>query len=208
MTDSPILTLVLFAGAAYLAKLWYDDYRKADSGQPHPRALPGATSASLKLVWIGVVGAIVLVAIETIGENSLGVSHEQSDIKAIALLTMVGAGIIEEIIFRGYLVVQSRGRSWLLASIIGFSLLFALLHYQYYITLSHNEDNLVLEINIGAKESWSLFILFINSLWFYSLRFLKWNPARSLLPCFAAHIASNVAVFFIKLGQGHVTGLW
>ena len=208
MTDSPILTLVLFAGAVYLAKLWYDDYRKADSGDPNPRPLPGATGASLKLIWIGIIGAILLVAVETAGEISLGVSAEQSDIRAIALLTMIGAGIIEEIIFRGYFVIQTRGRAWLLSSIIGFSILFALLHYQYYINLTQHEETWTLTIDIGAKEGWSLFILFINSVWFYSLRFLKWNPTRSLLPCFLAHIASNAAVFIVKLAQGHVTGLW
>lgn len=208
MTDSLILTLVLFCGAVYLAKLWYDDYRAADCGNPNPRALPGATAASLKLVWIGAIGAVLLVAIETLGENSLDVSSQQSDIRAIALLTMLGAGILEEVIFRGYLVVQTRGRTWLIASIIGFSLLFSLLHYQYYIDLIQQDDGWVLQVEIGAKEGWSLLILFANSLWFYSLRFLRWNPTRSLLPCFVAHISSNLAVFLVKLVQGHVTGLW
>ena len=208
MTDSPLLIIVLFAAAVYLAKIWYDDYRAADSGKPNPKALPGATNASLKLVWIGIAGAIALVAIETVGEISLGVSDEQSDIKAIALLSLIGAGILEEVIFRGYLVIQSKGRAWLVASIVGFSLIFALLHYQYYMDLSKEGDDWILQIEIGAKEGWTLLILFVNALWFYSLRFLKWNPTRSLLPCFVAHIASNICVFVVKLAQGHVVGLW
>lgn len=208
MTESPLLILVLFAGAAYLAKLWYDDYRATNSGNPNPRALPGATSASLKLIWIGVFGAIILVGIETVGEISLGVSEDQTDIPAILLLSMIGAGILEEIIFRGYLAIQSKGRNLLILSVIGFSLLFALLHYQYYIDYSNEGDYATLTIKLGLKESWSLMILFVNSLWFYSLRFLKWNPNRSLMPCFSAHIASNIAVFVVKLAQGHVVGLW
>jgi hypothetical protein len=53
-----------------------------------------------------------------------------------------------------------------------------------------------------------LLLLFLNSIWFYTLRFCKWNPRHSLLPCFAAHIASNVMVFVVKLAQGHVTSLY
>ena len=205
MTESPILTIIVFAAALYLLRLWYADYRSSGSGEPNPGALPGATPASPGIVWIGVAGALGLVAIETLGEIFLGISEEQSDIKAIALFSLIAAGIIEEVIFRGYLVVQKHGRGWLIVSVIGFSLLFTLLHYQYYTDFDGSGDGI---IHIGTKEGWTLLLLFLNAIWFYSLRLCKWNPQKSLLPCFAAHISSNLAVFVVKLVQGHVTGLW
>jgi hypothetical protein len=50
--------------------------------------------------------------------------------------------------------------------------------------------------------------LFVGSLWFYAVRFARFNPQRSLLPCFAAHAAKNLGVIIIKLLQGHLVGAW
>ena len=208
MSDSPLLVLLVFAGALYLAKLWLDDFRAARTGQPNPKALPGATAAPVAAIMIGVIGALVLVGVETAGELALGVSEEQTDITAIFLLAMIGAGILEEVIFRGYLVVTGKGRKLLVLSIVGASLLFALLHYQYYMEFSMEGTNRQLTILLEGKPLWSLLLLFLNSLWFYTVRFFKWNPGYSLLPCFAAHIASNLGVFVVKMVQGHVTGLY
>lgn len=202
------MTLVLFAGACYLFKLWLDDFRSWKAGNPNERALPGATSAPVIALWIGGIGAVLLVLVETGGELLLGVSAEQSDITAIFLLAMVGAGVLEEVLFRGYLVVQNKGRAILLGSIVGFSLLFALLHYQYYTEIPDEGSIADLSFRIDAKSLWSLLLLFLNSLWFYAVRFFKWNPHHSLLPCFVAHISSNVGVFLVKLVQGHVIGLY
>jgi membrane protease YdiL (CAAX protease family) len=121
---------------------------------------------------------------------------------------MVGAGILEEVLFRGYLVVQNRGRNILILSVIGFSLLFALAHYQYYTEVPEEGSWRDFSFVIDSKSLWSLLLLFLNSLWFYWLRFTRWNPHNSLLPCFVAHIASNVGVFVVKLVQGHVNGLY
>jgi len=208
MSDSPLLVLIVFAGAVYLFKLWLDDFRAARAGSPNPKALPGATAAPLAAILIGTAGAVALVAVETAGELAMGVSEEQTDIAALFLLAMIGAGILEEVIFRGYFVIAGKGRKLLLLSIIGFSLLFALLHYQYYMEFSSDGSARQLTITLESKQLWSLLLLFLNSLWFYTVRFFKWNPQHSLLPCFAAHIASNVAVFVVKLAQGHVTTLY
>jgi membrane protease YdiL (CAAX protease family) len=208
MSDSPILTIALFIGAAYLFKLWLHDYRLFQQGNPGRQALPGATPASLTALWIGAVGAILLVLLETGGEIALGVSEQQSDITAIFLLAMIGAGVIEEILFRGYLVVTGKGRALLVGSIVGFSLLFALLHYQYYTEIPEDGSLMDLSLVIDPKSAWTLLLLFLNSLWFYTVRFFKWNPQHSLLPCFVAHISSNVAVFVVKALQGHVTALF
>ena len=208
MSDSPLLILIVFAGALYLAKLWRDDYLCLKAGEPNPRALPGATPVPAIALVIAAVGAVVLVLIETGGELALGVSSEQTDIAAVFLFAMVGAGILEEVIFRGYLVITKRGKVFLVGSIIAFSLLFALLHFQYYARMEDTADGKTLILELNSKSGWSLLLLFLNSLWFYAVRFFKWNPRQSLLPCFVAHIASNVAVFVVKLLQGHVTTLY
>jgi membrane protease YdiL (CAAX protease family) len=208
MSDSPLFTIVLFAGAVYLFKLWLDDYRAAKAGNPNERALPGATAAGMTAVGIAVLGALILLAVETGGEIALGVSDQQSDITVIFLLAMVGAGVIEEIVFRGYVVIDKKGRNLLLLSIFGASLVFSLAHYQYYTEIPEEGSLMDLTFVFDPKSLWSLFILFLNSLWFYTVRFFKWNPAHSLIPCFAAHIASNGGVFVVKAVQGHVTGLY
>jgi membrane protease YdiL (CAAX protease family) len=205
MTDSPLVVIALFAGALYLFKLWRDDLLAARSGNPNPRALPGASGAPAAALWIAAGGAIALLLLETGGEYALGVSAQQSDITALFLLAMIGAGVIEEIVFRGYLVVQNRGRAALIASIVGFSLLFSLAHYQYYTEIPEEGSWRDASLVFDPKSLWSLLLLFLNSLWFYTVRFYKWNPTQSLLPCFVAHIASNVGVFVVKAMQGHVT---
>jgi hypothetical protein len=206
MSESPLLSLLLFAGALYLLKLWLDDYRTWQSGNPSVKALPGATSVSATALVIASIGAIFLVAVETAGEYALGVSEEQSQIAVLFLLPMLGAGVLEEILFRGYLVVTARGRTVLALSCVLFSALFALLHYQYYLEIPEEGSIFNASLDLNAKSLWSLLLLFLNSLWFYAVRFATWNPNRSLLPCFVAHISSNLAVFLVKAAQGHVTG--
>ncbi|MGC9450556.1 MAG: CPBP family glutamic-type intramembrane protease [Oceanipulchritudo sp.] len=208
MSDSPILILIVFAGALYLLKLWREDLLAEQTGHPNPRALPGAAPVPAIALWIGGIGAVLLVLLETAGELALGVSAEQTDITFLFLFAMVGAGVLEEVLFRGYLVVSNKGRKLLISSIIGFSLLFALLHFQYYTEIPEEGAWWEFQFAIDTKAGWSLLLLFLNSLWFYTVRFFKWNPRHSLLPCFVAHVASNLGVFLVKLLQGHVTGLY
>ena len=74
MTDNPLFQLLLIAAALYVAKLYLDDLRAARGGTPNPNALPGAVPARTAAIWIGIVGGLVLVTVETIGEIKLGVS--------------------------------------------------------------------------------------------------------------------------------------
>ncbi|MEX0322858.1 MAG: CPBP family glutamic-type intramembrane protease [Puniceicoccaceae bacterium] len=208
MFDSPLMILVFCAAALYCLKIWREDYLSARRGSPNPRALPGATGVPAIAIWVGVIGAILLVLLETAGEIHLGVSSQQTTIPAIALLSMLAAGIIEEIIFRGYIIIDKRGTNMLIASAMVFSLIFALLHYQYYTEIPEDGNWRDMSLVIDSKSLWSLFLLYLNSLWFYTVRFFRLNPQHSLLPCFAAHIASNFAVFMVKLAQGHVVGWW
>lgn len=207
MNDSPLIVLLLAAGAGYIFKLWWEDATAARKGKPNPRALPGAAFTNSGAILIAAIGALVLVGVETGGELALGVSAEQSTIVSYFLLAMIAAGILEELVFRGYLVITQKGTAVLIASAVGFSLLFSLAHVQYYTESAEGSAWYEFEFLITAKSAWTLLLLFLNSLWFYYVRFMPVNPTRSLLPCFAAHIASNIGVFLVKLVQGHVTWL-
>ena len=211
MTDSPVGILLSCGVGLLLGYWWWQDFSSARKGNPSARPLPGATSSSLSWISLGVLGAVLLTALETAGEIALGISAEQKDITVLFLGAMLAAALVEEVIFRGYLVVAGKGRALLLGSIFAASLLFALGHdflWQY----TQPEDAAWWEfwrgfsLNFSLKGWFSFGTVFLVSLYFYLLRFHPRNPARSLLPCFAAHAARNLAVFAIKLAQGHVVG--
>ncbi len=208
MNDDPLLSIIVIGLAAYVFHIWFSDFKAHRKGEPHPKALPGAFPASWKPVIIGIAGAFALVGIETLGEYRLDVVSEQSTVSWLFLLVSISAGFIEELVFRGYLVVRGRGVFLRVSAIVLFSALFALGHVQYYLDWAEDAAWHEFTFSITAKSSWTLLLLFLNSLWFYTLRFLPSNPERSLIPCFAAHIASNIAVFLVKLAQGHVSGLY
>lgn len=203
--------ILFYAGIAlYVVHLYRADYLAEKSGEPNPKPLPGATSAPGSLYLIGMIGALLILAIETYGEIALGISAEQSDMVWFFVFATLGAGILEEVIFRGFLVVENRGHFLLVASCLLFSLLFALFH-PYLWELDYPEGvrawqfwladfNLILT----PKAFFTTSILFLNSLWFYALRFGRWNQNRSLFPCMLAHSASNLGVFVVKWAQGHV----
>jgi hypothetical protein len=201
--ENPWLLLLLLAGGGGLGRWWFDDYRAAQRGAPRPGALPGATAAPGWLVVLAVAGALALLAAETAGEYALGISGEQSRMTVLfGLYTLAAAGI-EEVVFRGYLVIEHRGRAALLAGIAGASAGFALLHPFLW---EWREGSLVW--HAGTKAWFSTGAVFAGSLWFYAVRFLPGNPGRSLLPCVAAHAAKNLGVFAIKYAQGFVSGWW
>lgn len=202
MFDSPLLVLGAFGVAAYLFHLWWADYRAECRGTPNRGAFPGATPVGLVWAVIAVVGSLLLVALETGGEYALGVVSEQSTLPAIALLSLIAAGFGEELVFRGYVFYDRRGPRVLWLSIFAASAVFALFHYQYYTVETEDGGR---ELLLNTKAAWSLGLLFLNSLWFYYLRFSSHNPTRSLIPCILAHLASNLAIYVIKAFQGFVT---
>ena len=132
----------------------------------------------------------------------MGLTAEQSTMPAYYLIAIVCAGIVEEVLFRGYCVVQSKGRKAFYASVVFFSLVFALIHGH---LLAEAPDGSGYRLTFAIAPMWWTFILIVNSLWWYAVRFLPQNKNRSLLPCFAGHIASNLAVFVIKLAQGYIS---
>lgn len=201
--DTPLVHVGFLLLISYLFHLWLSDLRTARMGKSTAGALPGASSCSYTLILVGIAGALFLVAGETVGENMLGISAEQSSITVLFALVTIAAGFGEELVFRGYLLVQSKGRVWLWASVFGFSFMFAILHPYLWIW----EDG-ALKFQLSPKTFFSTGIVFLNSLWFYVLRVSRANQSKSLWPCIAAHASSNAAVFFVKLAQGHVSGIY
>lgn len=201
--DEPWVLLLLLGGTAYVGKLWFDDFLAAKRGRPAARPLPGAVPTSRTAISLAVLGALLLLGIETAGEYALGVVEQQSRITVLFGIYTLGAAIIEELIFRGFIVVKNRGRAALIASIVGASLVFALLH-----PFLWKWEQATLVWQMDAKGWFSTAMVFAGSLWFYTVRFWTLNPTRSLLPCFAAHLAKNAGVFGIKAMQGFVAGWW
>ncbi|AHF90669.1 abortive infection protein [Opitutaceae bacterium TAV5] len=202
--NHPLFVILMLAVGGYVAWLWWSDRNLWRAGKADPRrSLPGATDAPARATIIAVAGALVLLGAETAGEIALGISGEQSTVTVLFGLYSLMAAVIEEVIFRGYIVVEKRGRAWLIGSILVASVLFAAGHpflWQW------EEGQLIW--NFGLKGWFSTGVVFVSSLWFYYVRFASWNPHRSLLPCMAAHGAKNLGVFVIKLAQGFVSGVW
>lgn len=195
---NPFVLLLLTFGALYLFHLWRSDRRT-----PHRGALPGATDAPWKAVWIAAAGTLILFVAETWGEKALGIFDQQSKMTWLfAVYSMLGAPIIEELTFRGFIVIQGRGRMILWFGAVGASLIFALLHP----FLWNAEGNFTLTLT--KKGAFSTAGVFAMSLWWYAARLGPWNPRQSLLPCFVAHAVGNVAVVAVKASNGYLEGWW
>lgn len=201
--DNPLLLLAMTGGAAYLFKLWWDDLRAAQAGSPNPKAFPGAAPAGRPVMIAAVVGTLLLLAAETAGESALGLTAQQSHMTVLFACYTLAAGFLEELIFRGYLVVDKHGRAALLAGIVGASLVFALIH-----PFLWKWADGQFHLEFTAKGWFSTGAIFIGSLWFYALRFLPSNSQHSLAPCIAAHVTKNAGVFVVKYAQGFVSGWW
>lgn len=201
--DDSWLLAGIILGGAWVAREWWADYRAAVRGAARTHAFPGATGTSGRALVIAAAGALVLLAAETGGEAALGLTAQQSRMTVLFGFYTLVAAFLEELVFRGYLVVTNRGRAAFLASIAGASAGFALLHpFLWDLRVGS------LHLQGGAKAWFSTAAVFAGSLWFYAVRFLPCNPTRSLLPCVAAHLAKNLGVFVIKYAQGFVDRWW
>ena len=211
MNESPFMILLYVGVAAYVGYMYWGDYQSNQLlVQPDPRGMPGATSARWGLYGIGVIGALLILAAETGGEIALGIAAEQSEMVWYSVFAILGAGIVEEVIFRGYLVVDGKGRAALIGSCVGFSLIFAIIHPFLWAMIYPEQMPLwkfwLADFNFifTTKAFFTTGILLANSLWFYALRFGPWNKNRSLFPCMLAHAASNLGVFCVKWAQGFI----
>ena len=204
MTDNALVLLALIALSGWIGRQWLVDYRAALGGRPSASPLPGATPAPGSAVAIAALGSVVILALETAGERSLGLTATQSSMTVLfGLYSIAGASIIEELVFRGYLIIEGRGRAVLWGGVVATSLLFAVSH-----AFLWDWDGQSLTWQLGPKAWFSTATVFVMSLWFYAVRVFRLNPGRSLLPCFAAHATKNLGVFGVKYVQGFVHGWW
>jgi CAAX amino terminal protease family. len=209
MNDDPLFQLLMLGAGAVVLKLWLDDRRAAAQGKPNPRGLPGATPAPRNAVVIAICGALALLGIETWGEIRLGVADQQTDMTALFALCTLMAAVVEEVIFRGFIVIEKRGRAMLWSGVVLASIVFAALHqhvWKWEGGWPWADGHLLW--TPGLKGWFTTGMLFLGSLWFYFVRFAGFNPQRSLLPCFAAHAAKNAGVIAVKAAQGHLVGWW
>ncbi|REJ64670.1 MAG: CPBP family intramembrane metalloprotease [Planctomycetota bacterium] len=210
MFDSPWIVLAAVVAAAFAFRLWLKDYQAQAGGETLTAALPGATPVANWVTLLAVGGVLVLLAIETAGEYALGVVDEQSTMTlALCVYSVLVAPLIEEIIFRGFLYYD-KTRATLIASIVGMSLLFAVLHgHIWSYELPEESASWALweaawTADYGTKAFFSTGILFVRSLWLYYARFMPANVRRSLIPCVVAHMVGNLGVVIIKAIQGKV----
>lgn len=193
----------------YVANLWLGDFRARRSGAPHANALPGANSAPPRAIVIAAIGGLLIVTAETLGEKTLGIAGKQSSMTGLFAAYTLVAAVIEEIIFRGFIVIEKRGTRALWASIIVASLLFTAIHpflWTWEGAMPWSGGHLFWTADL--KGWFSSAAVFVASLWFYFVRFARFNPEHSLLPCFAAHATKNLGVIVIKAAQGFLIGWW
>lgn len=218
--------------AGYFFWLWLEDYRAntgrllaraADHSEETPgpktaiaQGLPGAMPASWFATTIAILGALVILAAEVAGEYGLEVVEDQTTMSVLFGIYTLAAAFIEELVFRGFLFFDRYGKWVLYGSILLISILFALIHpYIWSYDVPENQPPWLfwkwLGLNIWQPDGqlkiqplFSTFILLVNSLWFYYVRMFPPNRYRSLIPCVAAHMASNLGVFLVKACQGKV----
>ena len=197
--DNPLVILAMLAVGFYIAKLWWDDTRTAQG-----KGLPGAARSSRNAIVIAISGALAILAIETAGEKMLGLADQQSKMTWLfAAYSILAAPILEELVFRGYLVVNGKGKGALWGSIVAFSIGFALLH-----PFLWRWDDAGFALTLTQKGFFSVVVVFAMSHWLYAARFAPWNATQSLLPCFAAHAAKNAGVVVVKAASGYMSGWW
>ena len=223
MSDNPILVAGMTAAAAFLLHLWWGDLRAARAGQPRPHAFPGAVPCERQTILIAIAGMLILLGLETGGEAALGLTEQQKTVTVLWSLYSLAAAFIEELAFRGYLVVAGRGRALLWGSIVLFSAVFALFHPFLWEWVNSPECSHSLAYHLAHPLQWlqeqghpairlttkgwfSTAAVFAGSLWLYVLRFSPLNPSRSLLPCIVAHLVKNLGVFALKAAAGFVSG--
>lgn len=222
--NHPLMLILMTGAGIYCAGLWLADlraralqigmplnrenqnYAGAGDGKTTEKALPlpGAEPAALSAVVVAVAGALLILAVETWGEFALGLSAQQSRMTALfAVYSVVAAPVIEEIIFRGFLVVGSRRRAVVWAGALAASVVFAGLH-----PFLWRWDEAGLGWTLAAKGWFSTAAVLATSLWLYAARLGPWNRTASLLPCLAAHAAKNLGVVAIKGALGFLGGWW
>ena len=211
MDENIWTSLLSFGVGAYLLFLWSNDCRgkTAATDKAPTHLMPGSSLTSGKALLLASLGAVAIVFTTTLVEVMTETFAEQSRIAPYFILAMFGAAIIEEIVFRGYFVIQKKGPTGIILSSLFFSLIFAVIHPYLWVMDSFETYGLgaitTLRLEITTHGLLSTISIFALSLWFYYCRFSRFNPSRSLLPCFFAHAFANLAVYIIKYSTGYIT---
>lgn len=182
--------LLYCALGLFVLVAWARERRKrARNGEPE-KFWPGTTYAPTAAYFIAAAGALLITIAEAAVEKRAGLTDQQDVLPAIFVFQLLGASVVEEMLFRGFVAPgELVGRKLLALMIVG-SLVFALIH----------------NFDLGTAEGkLNAVFAFVTSLWLYVVRFNPLNPDRSLLPCFMAHTVRNLAVFGIKGAQGFIS---
>lgn len=150
---------------------------------------PGTTRAPAAAHFAAAAAMLLITVAESVVEIRTGVAGSQSVLTGLSLLSLISAAVVEETVFRGFAAPGWLTGPSLLGAVTAGSVVFALIH---------GFDPSTVQGRI------SLAFAFVTSLGLYVARFNPLNPARSLAPCFTAHIVRNLAVFGIKWAQGFV----
>lgn len=182
--------LLYCALGLFVLAAWARERRKrARNGEPE-KFWPGTTYAPAAAYFVAAAGAILITIAEAAVEKRAGLTDQQDVLPAVFIFQLLGASVVEEMLFRGFVAPgEMIGRRLLALMIVG-SLVFALIH----------------NFDLGTAEGKvNALFAFVTSLWLYVVRFNPLNPDRSLLPCFMAHTVRNLAVFGIKGAQGFIS---
>jgi len=205
------MTTILYSAlAGYVFYLWWQDYKSQSGGEELPAALPGATPWTREALIVAAVGGALITGVETLGEYLFDIVGEQSILAWHFLFAMIAAAVIEELIFRGYLIVLNKGKAAMWASIVGFSVLFGLFHdFLWSLDMPEDADWFAFwegtfSLSLTVKGFFSFAMVVAFSLFLYYLRVARFNPQQSLAPCMVAHAVANLAVWLVKLAQGFI----
>ena len=184
ITDIIYLLIGLGVGFA-----WFSEYQKRQSNPGPELFWPGTTRAPVSGILIIVSGILLLTIAETCAEIHFQVSAHQSVSSLHILGASIGAAIVEEMVFRGFVAPSQLRGIKLLGLIIVGSVIFSAIHGFDFSTV---------------QGRISLIATFFISVWLYLGRYNPLNPERSILPCLIGHVVRNLAVFGVKWAQGFV----
>jgi membrane protease YdiL (CAAX protease family) len=181
--------LLYCALGLFVLLAWLRERRKRRREGGPERFWPGTTDAPAAAYYMAAAGAILITVAEAAVEKRAGLTELQSVIPAVFIFQLLGASVVEEALFRGFVAPSELVGPKLLALVVIGSVVFSLIH---------NFDLGTTEGQVNAAFA------FVTSVWLYVMRFNPLNPDRSLLPCLVGHAARNLAVFGIKWAQGYV----
>ena len=181
-----LIYLLIGLGVAYA---WFSEYRKRQSNPGPELFWPGTTRAPISGILITVSGILLITVAETCAEIHFQVTASQSVSNLPILGATMGAAIVEEMVFRGFVAPSQLRGIKLLALIIVGSVIFSAIHGFDFSTV---------------QGRISLVTTFFISVWLYLGRYNPLNPERSILPCLIGHVVRNLAVFGVKWAQGFV----